>query len=160
MKSYLNRTEKAQALTLAAFIAYVTERADEWAGIGRSKDAVKSLRMARSFVARALDSMFAGLDDLERHKIMGMVAKMEVVAKYKDDAIREYNRMLALDSVTPVQTTDLIDICELAIGQCRSCSEIPNRCKWRELFIRYDIPVCNESPEAGECPYREEGESV
>jgi hypothetical protein len=154
MKSYLNREEKTQALTLASFIAYTTERSDDWEKIGRSKDSVKSLRMAKSFATRALDTMFEGLNESERVNIMAQVAKMEVVVRYRDEAVREYKRMLELDSVTPVQTVDLMDICEKAVEMCCNCSENPNSCKWRKLFIEYDIPVCDESPEDGKCPYK------
>lgn len=156
MKSYLNREEKTQALTLASFIAYTTERADDWEKIGRNKDAIKSLRMAKSFATRALDTMFEWLDESERVKIMSQVAKMEVVVKYRDEAVREYKRMLALDSVTPVQTTDLLNICEKAVEMCVNCNQNPEGCKWKKLFIEYDIPVCEESPEPGKCPYSQE----
>ena len=154
MKSYLNRSEKTQALTLASFVAYTTDKANEWQTIGRSKDAVKSLRMAKSFATRAMDTMFEGLDDMERIKIMAEVMKMEVVVKYRDEAIREYKRMQELDSVTPVETEELFDLCEIAMGrECGSCSEEPNSCRLRELLMKYDMPVANDSPEGGRCRY-------
>lgn len=153
MKRYLNREEKTQALTLASFIAYTTETADEWAKVGKSKDAVKSLRMAKSFTTRALDIMFEGLDDVERVNIIKQVSKMEVVVKYRAEAIREYKQMMKLESVTPVETTDLLDICEKAVEMCKNCSENPNDCKWRRLFIKYDIPMFTDSPEPEKCPY-------
>lgn len=155
MKSYLNKAEKSQALTIAAFIGYFDERAEEWAKLGRSKDAVKSLRMAKSFATRALDHLFEGLNQDEKNKIVGELKKMDIVCKYKDEAIRDYNRMLALDSVTPVQTEDLMEICGQAIEICQGCVyKHPDKCDLRTLFIKYDVPVFNEKPGARECPYK------
>lgn len=153
MKSYLNRTEKTQALTIASFVAYVTDTANEWAKHSRDKDAVKSLRMAKSFMSRAMDSLFKGLDPLEIRKVLNQVSKMEIVVKYSDEAAREYKRMQEIDGVTPVKTDDFYEICGQALGICSSCEDRSRDCRLRELFIQYDVPVANLSPRPGECPY-------
>lgn len=156
-KQYLNLEEKNQALTLAAFIGYLDEKAEEWAKAGRAKDAVKYLRMAKSLTGKSLDSLFEGLAQDERNKLVPQLQKMDVAVKYKDEALREYNRMLALDSVTPVATDDLIDICGWALVACQDrCHQRANHdtCKTRRLFIKYDIPVYNADPEPGRCPYK------
>jgi hypothetical protein len=153
-KHYLNREEKNQALTLAAFIGYLDEKAEEWAKAGRDKNAVKYLRMAKSFTGKALDFLFEGLDQSERSKLILELKKMDVVVKYKDEAIREYKRMMELDSVTPVKTDDLMEICSQALGVCYSCTNTdPPSCKLRGLYVTYDIPVYDADPLPGRCPY-------
>jgi len=153
-KQYLNRQEKNQALTIAAFIGYLDEQAEEWAKAGRSKESVKYLRMAKSFANKSLDSLFEGLDQAEKDRLVLELRKMDVAVKYKDEAIREYKRMLELDSVTPIQTEDLLDICGQAIEICKVCDYVPTTCRLRQLLIKYDVPALNEDPESGGCPYQ------
>jgi len=153
MKTYLNRSEKNQVLTLTGFMDYVTNTANEWAKIGRNKDSVKFLRMAKSFIFRSLCMKCEKLDDLEQDNLKTESKKMNVVLKYKDDAVREYKQMLELDSVTPVQTSDLLDLCEKALEACKDCSEIASTCKVRTLFVKYDIPVNPDSVGVEKCPY-------
>jgi len=153
-KQYLNREEKNQALTIAAFIGYLDEKAEEWSKAKRDKNSVKYLRMAKSFTGKALDYLFEGLDQEEKNRLVIELRKMDVAVKYKDEAQREYKRMLELDSVTPVKTDDLLEICSQALGVCYSCKKDPTDCKLRVLFINYDIPVFDEAPEQGHCPYK------
>jgi hypothetical protein len=152
-KAYLNRLEKDQVLTLSSFIDYANATADEWSKSGKYKDCVKSLRMAKSFILRALSIKCEHLDDLECDNLMNQSAKMDVVLKYKNDAIREHKEMLKLDSVTPIQTHDLLDLCEKAMVGCKDCSELQSDCKIKMLFIKYDVPVCDPNPGPYTCPY-------
>jgi len=153
MKTYFNRLEKNQVLTLSAFIDYATGTADEWAKNIGNKDSVKALRMAKSFIFRALCIKCEQLDDLESDNLMSQSKKMDVVLKYRNDAIREYKQMLELDSVTPIQTSDLLDLCEKAMVACNNCSDLPSNCSVRKLFAKYDVPVCDDNPGIGGCPY-------
>jgi hypothetical protein len=156
MKAYFNRLEKDQVLTLSSFIDYANTTADEWSKSGKYKDCVKSLRMAKSFILRALSIKCEHLDDLEADNLINQSAKMDVVLKYKNDAIREHKEMLKLDSVTPIQTSDLLDLCEKAAYACIGCSTTPDTCVTRRLFIKYEVPVCDDSAGIGKCPYSTE----
>jgi len=153
MKQYLNRSEKDQVLTLSAFIDYAEKTADKWANMVYNKNAVKFLRMAKSFITKSLSIKCDGLNDFERDNLINQSEKMDVVLKYSNDAIRAYKQMLELDSVTPIQTSDLLDLCEKALEACDNCSESPSTCKTMKLFIKYDIPVYTDSPGRGKCPY-------
>jgi hypothetical protein len=156
MKRYLNRVEKDQALTLALFVDRLNELSTEWAKHNRSKDAVKSLRMAKSFILRATDALLKGLDQVEILRIMNQATKMEFLVCYKDEAIKKREEIFKLEGVQAVQTDDLWEICETALGVCKSCRKSPEGCKVRELFVGYGVPVFNESPGQGQCPYRVE----
>lgn len=154
-KQYLNREEKNQALTLAAFIGYLDEKAEEWAKRNLDKTAIKYLRMAKSFAGKTLDYLFEGLDPTERGKVVVELRKMDIVCKYKDQAVRDYKKMMELDSVTPVKTDDLMEICSQALGICGICKDTdPASCRLRKIFITYDIPVAEEDPLPGGCPYK------
>lgn len=153
MKSYLNRTEKDQALTLALFVDFLTNLAEEWSKHKRSKDAVKSLRMAKSFILRASGAMVDGLDPLEAGRVLSQAAKMEFLVCYKDEAVKKRKEIFELESVQAVRTDDLWEICETALGVCKSCRKSPESCRLRELFVGFGVPVFEVSPGVGKCPY-------
>ena len=155
MKQYLNRAEKNQVLTISAFAGYLIEKSDEWEKAGKSKDAIRYLRTAKSFALKGVDYLFDGLNEDELSKIIKEVGKMDIAVKYKDEALRDYQKMLALDSVTPVETNELMDIAGQAVEICKVCEQVPSECRLRKLLIKYDVPVLNESPGVGCCPYRD-----
>ena len=153
-KGYLNSAEKSIALTLAAFTAYLDDRIIEWTKISRPKDQVKYAKMAKSFTHKVLDFMFIGLDQDEVQKILKELGKMQVVTRYHSEAVKEYEAMKKIDSVTPVETQDLLDIVQLALASCSVCEEPGDDCKHKKLFIKYDMEPYNLSPGPGGCPYR------
>jgi len=160
MKSYLNREEKTQALTLASFVTYLISKSDEWAKHKCDKEAIKSLRTAKAFIIRAAKIRFAGIDAGEQLKIMRQASQMQVVVKYTEEAVRDYKRMQELDSVTPIETEEFFEICGMALDGCQKCTKSPEGCHLKELFIKYDVPVFNTSPGPGECLYCVEEVSV
>ena len=155
MNQYLNRAEKNQVLTISAFVGYLIEKSNEWEKAGKNKDAIRYLRTAKSFALKGVDYLFDGLNQDELSKIINDVSKMDIAIKYKDEALRDYQKMLELDSVTPVETNDLMDICAQAIEFCKVCGQVPSECRLRKLLIKYDVPVLNYGPELGGCPYRD-----
>lgn len=154
MPKYLNAQEKSIALTLAAFTAFLDDRIEEWTKIGRPKDQLKYTKMAKSFAHKVLDFMFSELDQDEVGKILRELKKMQVVTKYTTEAVREYEAMKKLDSVTPIETQDLLDIVQLALASCDVCEEPGDDCHFKKLLIKQDIQPINADPKPGGCPYR------
>lgn len=143
IKRYLNREEKDIALTLGGFSAYMTNTAEKWDKLGRPKTQLKYLRTAKTYVEKTIVEMFTGLDTEELARIVAESAKIEVTAQYKKDAVREYQAMLKLESVKPIDAEDLYDLVEHAIGICKTCrKEGPEiqACRIREIYVKYDIP--------------------
>ena len=157
-KRYLNRDEKNQTLTLAAFIGFMEERADEAAKLGRSKDLVKFLRTSKTYADKALALFMLPLDNDEKDKLIAEIPKMSVVTKYKREALREFEEAKKIDNVTPVNTDDFIDIVEHAIvGACQKCTltgEEADNCRLKKHFINYDIEPYDLKASAGKCPYQ------
>ncbi len=154
MKSYLNRTEKDQALTLALFVEFLNDLANEWSKHNRSKDTVKSLRMARSFILRASGALVDGLDQLEANRLMSQSHKMEFLVCYKDEAVKKRKEIFELEGVQAVATDDLWEICEQALEICKSCRKNPEDCRLKEMFVGFGVPVFDTNPREGGCPYR------
>ena len=158
IKRYLNRDEKNQTLTLAAFIGFMSERAEESAKLGRSKDLVKFLRTSKTYADKALALIMLPLDNDEKFKLLSEIPKMSVVTKYKRGAVRGFEEAKKIDSVTPVNTDDFIDIVEHAIvGACQKCTltgEDADNCRLKKHFINYDIEPYDLKTPAGKCPYQ------
>ena len=157
-KRYLNRDEKNQTLTLAAFIAFLEVRIEEWQKLGRSKIMLKYSKMAKAFADKVLAHIMEPLDLVERDKLISEIPKMQVVTKYRREAIREFEECKKIDSVTPVQTDDFIDIVEHAIvGACQKCTltgDEADNCRLKKHFINYDIEPYDLKAPAGKCPYQ------
>jgi len=156
-KRYLNRDEKNQTLTLAAFIGFMSERAEESAKLGRSKDLVKFLRTSKTYADKALALIMLPLDNDEKDKLLEEIPKMSVVTKYKREAIREFEEAKKIDSVTPVSTDDFLDIVDHALVICRMCkltSEDADTCRLKKMFIQYDIEPLDLNAPFGKCPYQ------
>jgi hypothetical protein len=152
-KTYLNRAEKDTALALAAFVAMMDDKIDYWAKSGTwPLTIIAEAEAAKAHIEAALDIMFNDLDQAERAKIIKGIAAMEVVVKYKEDAIREYNRIKALEEVTPVDTEDLYTIAEAALETCNGCDRDGQECNLRRILVKYDVPVFDENAQG--CPYK------
>lgn len=155
MKQYLNKAERQLALSLSAFETRIEEKVGEMAQHNGDKELLKNMRYAKTYLHKALESMLQPLDPTELNVLLRDISKMEVVVKYKDQAIREYNAMLKLNSVTPVETEDLLDIVEQAVNICVRCDRTDaDKCRLRELFLKYDIEPLDKDAPGGKCPYK------
>lgn len=157
MRGYLNKQEKLTVQVIAAFTSYLDDVVKTLEGLNKPpKDAIKWGKMARSFALKLLDEYFKPLDAAERAKVVKEVGRMEIAARYKTEALREFEAMKQLDSVTPMETDDLLQLAELALASCSVCDargDDVSSCRFRLVLIKYDIEALNLSPGDG-CPYR------
>ena len=92
MKRYLNRLEKQQALSIASFEAYLDDRVEEYVEAGKSKELLRNLRTAKTFLHKALENIMAPLDKREVVKLLAEIRKMQVVVVYKTGSTAEVQR--------------------------------------------------------------------
>lgn len=151
-KTYLNRDEKKTVLVVASFTDYLQQLASNTTNTARRK----CLRTARTWALKAMDTYFEGVDQVQVQAVLKNADQMEVVARYKDQAIREYKAMLELDSTTPMVTEDLLDLAEVAVELCVTCHKEASGvslCALRTMLLKYNIPMANHEPGQG-CPYK------
>lgn len=157
MKRYLNKAEKQTALTIASLQTYLDDRIAEWEAHDTPPELLKNARMARTYTRKLLEGLLAPLDMEESAKLLREINKMQCVVRYTDNAVREYKHMLELDSVTPVETEDLLDIAEQAVNVCVQCDKTgqdADACRLRGIMLKYDVePLDREAP-LGRCPYK------
>jgi molybdopterin synthase catalytic subunit len=157
VKRYLNKAERQMALSLSAYEAYLEEKISEMAQHNGDKGLLKNMRMAKTYLHKALECMVQPLDAVELQVLLRDVNKMQVVVKYTDEAIREYERMKKMNGVTVIETEAFLDIVEQAINVCVTCEntgEAVNQCKWRKRFIEAEIEPPDYGAVEGKCPYK------
>lgn len=158
-KQYLNRQEKQDVITIACFQVFMDDIADKWEELGRDKGQIADARRARSFAQRVLDSIFEELDQDEVTTVMKSIEQQELVLDYKAAARRKRNRKEEIESVTPVETEDLLTIVDYALSKCiNECKETDQEkiksCPRRKVFLKYDIQPLHLDPPEGKCPYQ------
>lgn len=156
-KRYLNREEKTAALTIGAFMAYMGERAQEWAAFNRPKDLIKYAKTARTYGQKTLNELCTNLDPDDFDLLIKEVDKMQAVVRYNEEAAREYKDMQKMDTVTPVETDDLIAIVELGLVSCSVCEtggEEAADCRFKKVLLKYNMEPLNCNPGPDDCAYR------
>jgi len=176
---YLNSAEKTVILTLASFSSYLGEHIELWTDLKRSKDQLKYAKMGKSFVGKVIDIImedlnadqvaklvggdvpvynrgYAGSLIKQTVRVTGELDQMQVVVKFKDEAIREYARMEKLDSTVSVEVGDLDKLIYFSLASCSLCDlcgDDVTACDMWELFLKYGALPLNCEPGDG-CPFR------
>lgn len=152
-KKYLNKADKLAVSIFGSFAAYLDSYAECYKDTPKAKTAVKYARMAKAFALKVTDEYFADLDMDQRKKVIADVAKLHVITKYTDEAVREYGTMQALDANTVLPNDDYYDLVEAVLeATCKGCSREPGECKVKRIFVVHDVEPYDCETEG--CPYR------
>jgi len=158
-KTYLNIHEKGDAVRLLAYNEGLHETLERWKKQpNQSKTLITYIKYAHTYLDKLCHAIFEPLDDVELKKILNYAKKVSVATMYTAEAKKEYEDMMKMDSIMPVEMDDFYDICEQAVEVCnKACKKGPEEqkgCRLREILMRHDVSVADERAEAGKCPYR------
>lgn len=154
-RRYLNAEDKQDLLRLVTFYVNLNEVAEKWARLGRSKELIKYLRMAKTLLDKICFAITDELDEDAKTNLMAYSKKLQVKIVHSDQSRKEYQEMLKMDSVVPMAVDDLYDLVANVCGEyCRLLCKNENEkeCKARQIMMRYDVPVANTRGEG--CPYK------
>lgn len=156
MNKYISDKERKHVVRLGAVMNTRDEAvADYSLTKNPDKEFIKAIKMMGSFAERALKIRMGYLEPQSQAKLMSDAQKNTIAVQWKDGAQKEYKALLALDSVTPVDTDDLFNIVELTVaGWCQKCNGEVAVCELRSIFVKYDIPIRPENAEMEGCPFR------
>lgn len=159
MKRYLNRDNKVFTLTMGAFMDYtqriISKFQDQCLPLTtQEKELVKNLSFVRTYTKKTMGTMLNGLDDQEINQVATQMRKMEIVAKYKADAVKEYRLMEQMESMTHLENSEFLDLVRLALASCSICEEDGSTCVYKKIFLKHDIEAFNMNCGEGDCPYR------
>jgi hypothetical protein len=155
-KRYLNKAEKETCLVLAALQAYLETFVEKPSTI-KTPTVLKNARTARTFIRKTLEAILEPLDPDEIVKVTKESKKMEVVACYTREALRQHERVKEMNTVTTLDTEDFLYIVEQAVCICQECEKAEkdaDTCELRRVFIQQDIQVLDETAPPGKCPYQ------
>lgn len=154
MKRYLNANEKTDTLRLITFYVNLNNMVEQWEKLGKDKEQVKYLKMARTYIDKLNKSIMQPLDAMEQKKVVDFAHKLQVVVVHNDQAKREYKDMMAMDSNVPINIDDLYDLVEMTSEYCRLLCKNEGSCRVRDILMSYDIPVVSLNTPEGKCPYK------
>ena len=155
-KRYLNKAEKETCLVLAALQTYL-ENFIETPSTIKTPTVLKYARSARTFTRKTLEAILEPLDPDEIIKVTKESRKMEVVACYTREALRQHERIKEMNAITALDTEDFLHIVEQAVCICQECEKAgkdADTCELRRVFIQQDIQVLDEGAPPGKCPYQ------
>lgn len=160
---YLNVHEKGDAVRLLAYNEGLLETLSRWQENKKNpgshdKKLITYIKYAHTYLDKLCKAIFEPLDDKELKKILNYAKKVSVATMYSAEAKKEYETMMAMDSVMPVEMDDFYDICEQAVEVCnKACRKGPEEqkeCRLREILMRHDVAVADERAPEGKCPYK------
>ena len=157
-KRYLNSREKDDLAVLMAFQNYMNKKATTLEENNMPKQQIYVAKMARSYARKLYEYIIEPLDSQIKAKTIIEAKLMHVVTLFTDQAKKEYKEILALDSITPVKTDDLLTmgdaIKERICGECEEPGENTHLCTLRKIMLDYNIEVLNPYAPEGVCPYQ------
>lgn len=152
-KKYLNREDKLTVSILGSFATYLHSFAEQHKTNPKCKAAVKWARSAKTFTLKITDIYFCNLEPEQKRKIIDEVGRLQVVTKYKDEALRDYQKSQEIDSNMVLTNDDYYDLVEAVLeASCKGCSREPEGCKVKRIFVLHDVEPYN--CEAEDCPFR------
>lgn len=158
MKRYLNRNDRDTFYIFFAFSEYISAIANSksYFATGENQDLAKQIAET---TAKFMENVIKDVDEKTVAQILKESKKMEVVAKYKAQAVREAKDTAgSMDSMV-IKVDDFYEACEFAFMHCKGCRKKNKRveeCGLRRVCMEYLVPPAAEEPEEGRCQYRPE----
>lgn len=155
MKRYLNRAEKQEVLVLGGIAQTLEEQAVKNRKLGRNSRA-KWLKTASTYTSKVLREIMQPLSD-EQAKIVIAEAERSKIYAVKQSEVDKIERCRVRQDV-PVDY--IYGLAKAVIeGPCINCQlagKDAQECEARAIMLKIDVPVYDENPPDGVCPYRVE----
>lgn len=171
MKQYLNNKARNNLYMLASFKSFMDDLVAEWTQHNAPKDNIADAKRVATYTNKIMVRILGQAHPDEVTKMIGIphpripgqyikkgeLQKMQLILKYKDSAVKEFEDLKKLDDVTPIKTRQLLDLIGFALASCELCEMTGcdvESCDMRKLFLEYDAELLNPDAKEGECPYR------
>lgn len=147
---YLNVHQKGDTVRLLTYNEGLDETMKRWQENKKNpgshdKKLITYIKYAHTYLDKLCKAIFEPLDDVELKKILDYAKKVSVATMYTAEAKKEYETLMKMDSIMPVDMDDFYDICEQAVEVCnKACkkgAEEQGKCHLREILMRHDVPV-------------------
>lgn len=152
MNSYLSRAEKETFVRLTALAGLQEQIINTYSeGNNADKEFLRNLRMAKTYLTKALDRRVNFLDTSASLDLAKQVTRLELLFVPSDKAREELKTVKELQSYLHMPLTDFEDwYCEVIEYACKTCSrEDYKKCAMRSIMAKYGVFPAN--PEAKNC---------
>lgn len=160
MKAYLNRQERVQMAKLICVNQAAGDIIREWTEHDNlTKDEGKYLRMGCTFIEKAAAAIIKRLGAEEAHNLIRSARelKIEVQPRETKEAYRRRLKKEAADDGIWVTVPALDNLAEMAMYACSPCrwhtAEGKAACTGRAAYLALGIPVFDNNPPDGVCPW-------
>ena len=160
MKNYLNRQEQLDLMALLTLVGYCEDIVSGWDERGNlAKEERRNLLTARTLVKKASKSIVDRLEPAQAAKLLRTADSWTVMCAPKESANNYRKRIEEENKDMGIWCSEdaLCGMAEMALtGSCCPCikpEEERSTCLCRHAFTELGIPVFNENPADGICPY-------
>lgn len=142
MNSCLSRAEKETFVRLTALAGLQEQIISTYDGKNNSdKDFLKNLRMAKTYLNKALERRVSFLDESASLDLAKQVSRLELLFVPSDKAKKELETVRELQSYLHMPLVDFEDwYCEVIEYTCKTCTrEDYKKCAMRNIMSKYGI---------------------
>lgn len=147
---YCNKEEFSQVVYLHAAYSLINDIADNT----QDKEWHKKLATSGTLLLKVYNDRLDCLDPIGREKVDSRANHTYVRVVSSDEKALE--RLKQEKETITMEFDDFLNIVEFANWSCLKCSqgEYVQKCPFRKLLHKYNLPVARMNPNPGECEFR------
>lgn len=146
MNPYFSRQEKENFIRLMILEGILDVIIEDYEKVKKpDKQFMADMRRARTFTTKALNRRQSFLDDTAKRNFIEGMQRLEVLFVPKNEAKKQFQEVVKLQSVMPFEAADFQDWYEFLIEHaCRNCTRKDfAECQARRILMKYDIYAYN-----------------
>ncbi len=142
MNPYLSREEKERFIRVTALASMLDDAVEGYAGAKSTDPAfLKSLRMGRTMLQKALTIRANALDQDARDEFYKQISKLEFIWVPTAEAKKHLDEIMALKTTLPMELQDFEDwYCGVIETTCKTClRDDYTECQIRRVLAKYGV---------------------
>lgn len=152
-KRYLSSNERKQLITTASALKTLDQTIEELASRGREKNLLKELRMAKSFMDRAVTAWMQVMPKPEMEAMAKQARNYQMILALKSEVKTQRAQALKETTVIPVDLEEFMGLVEAAVYKCTECDGTCKKdCVLYRVQLKHEIPPY-QTVSASVCPY-------
>lgn len=152
-RRYLSSEEKRQLVTAASMTTSLEDYIEQLSARGREKELLKHLRMAKTWLDKAVMSWMFVMPLSEMKAMSEYARQYKLILELKSEVRRHRELALKNSSYVPVEIDDFIDLVEASVDRCTKCDgTCQDKCRLYPVLLKHDV-VPYQTEDATRCAY-------
>ena len=154
MNSYLNRAEKTHIVRMYTIMMCAEDLVGYYQGKA-DKEFMKYLRSGITFMKKAMARRGDFLTEDAKKDWLEQCQRLEPFFVPSLNSYKEYQERMKCNEYLVLKQDDVLDLWTGLIPRtCGRCNgKHKEACNLYKFLLRYNMPVMNEKPKDGDCPY-------